>query len=199
MSRSPRPRTRAETKLATRAALIAAALEEMARSGLDVSLDDICARAGLTRGAFYVHFADRDALLIAVMEHVLGDFVALLTAAASHAGGVAKLTALFFAAARARAPAVHGGRGLRFHHLMDACRRSKAIGDAYRKTILDARDRIAGAIAQDDHARDDIPAPAMASLMTVTALGLVAMLELDLPLDLGELERTVTKVFRQRA
>jgi len=39
------------------------------------SLDDICDRAGFTRGAFYVHFADREALLVAVMDHVGESFV----------------------------------------------------------------------------------------------------------------------------
>ena len=42
-----------------------------AKHGLDgPSLDDICAHAGFTRGAFYVHFEDRDDFLVAVMDRV---------------------------------------------------------------------------------------------------------------------------------
>src|SRR5436305_14505388 len=63
MSRRPRkpPRSRAETKQATREALIEAGIDEFARNGLDVGIEAICERAGLTRGAFHFHFADRDA------------------------------------------------------------------------------------------------------------------------------------------
>jgi len=59
-------------KQETREALVQAAIAEFAEKGLDLpSLDAICARAGFTRGAFYVHFRDREELLGAVMERVL--------------------------------------------------------------------------------------------------------------------------------
>ncbi|HVH04632.1 MAG TPA: TetR family transcriptional regulator, partial [Myxococcota bacterium] len=60
-------------KQETREALVQAAIAEFAEKGLDLpSLDAICARAGFTRGAFYVHFRDREELLGAVMERALG-------------------------------------------------------------------------------------------------------------------------------
>src|SRR5690349_19366571 len=71
MSSAKPPRTRAETSAETRDALIKAGIELFAESGLDApSLDAICARAGKTRGAFYVHFADRDAFIAAVMDSI---------------------------------------------------------------------------------------------------------------------------------
>jgi len=192
-SRRP-PRSRVETTRATRIALIEAALEEFATRGLDASLDGICARAGLTRGAFYVHFADREALILAVMEHVLGGFVTLLTTMRAEVGGTERALALFVAAARARAPEVHGGRALRFFHLMDACRRSPQLGAAYRALMHDARDRIAEGIAVDQAAgklRQEPAAPAVADMLTVFALGVVAALELELSVDVAELGATV--------
>ena len=64
--------TRQATKSETRDALIAAGALEFAEKGLDApSLDAICARAGFTRGAFYVHFRDRDDLLVAIVDRVL--------------------------------------------------------------------------------------------------------------------------------
>ena len=46
-------------KKETRSALIRAALKLFHEEGFDgPSLDAICARAGYTRGAFYVHFKD---------------------------------------------------------------------------------------------------------------------------------------------
>ncbi|HEU0036593.1 MAG TPA: TetR/AcrR family transcriptional regulator [Kofleriaceae bacterium] len=199
MAKPRKPRPRAESMQETRAALIAAALEEFSRHGLDASLDGICARAGLTRGAFYVHFADREALIIAVMEHVLGSFVAVLTGVRPEVGGSERAIELFVAAARARSPAVHGGRALRFHHLMDACQRSREVSERYRRLVLDARDRIADGLAIDQQAgriRDDVKPAALADLAAAFALGVVAALELELPLDLARLGKTLSATLR---
>ena len=193
--RRSRPRsTRAETTQATRAALIAAALEEFATHGLDASLDRICARADLTRGAFYVHFADREALIEAVMTDVLGKFVDLLVGVQPAVGGTRRAIELFAAAAAARSPAVHGGRALRFFHLMDACHRSPSLGARYRALMLGARDQIGAGLALDQKAgkvRAKPPAPALAELMLVFALGTVAALELELPVDVARLGHTL--------
>lgn len=44
--------------------------------GVDLpSLDAICARAGFTRGAFYVHFKDREDFFAAVADQAVRDFV----------------------------------------------------------------------------------------------------------------------------
>ena len=183
--RSRVPRSREETKQATHEALITAALEEFADVGLDASLDNICARAKLTRGAFYVHFADREALIVAVMQRVLGGFVSRLTASRA-----ASAIDQFFAAAEASAPEVHGRRALRLFHLLDACHRSKRVGDTYRALLRGGRDQLATAIAADPHACTDIAPAALADFMTVAALGVVAMLELDLGFDLATLRST---------
>ncbi|MCZ7684911.1 MAG: TetR family transcriptional regulator [Sandaracinaceae bacterium] len=64
---------RAEEALKTREALVDAAAELFAEQGLTgPSLDAICAKAGFTRGAFYVHFATRDDLIAAVVEKIHG-------------------------------------------------------------------------------------------------------------------------------
>src|SRR5688572_8533736 len=69
-------RRRRETKQETREALIRAALAAFAEHGFDApSLDAICARAGYTRGAFYVHFRDRSDLMVAVIEHAMTVFM----------------------------------------------------------------------------------------------------------------------------
>jgi AcrR family transcriptional regulator len=53
----------------TRAALVEAAAALIAERGMqDLSLEAVAARAGMSRGAFYGNFADRDALLMAVLE-----------------------------------------------------------------------------------------------------------------------------------
>jgi TetR/AcrR family acrAB operon transcriptional repressor len=61
-------RRTAEDTAATRAALIDAALFTFARDGFDrATLAGIAEAAGVTRGAVYHHFADKDALLTAVL------------------------------------------------------------------------------------------------------------------------------------
>jgi AcrR family transcriptional regulator len=61
-------RRTAEDTAATRAALVDAALFAFARDGIDrATLARIAEAAGVTRGAVYHHFADKDALLAAVL------------------------------------------------------------------------------------------------------------------------------------
>ena len=179
------PKTQAEMKLETRAALIAAGLAEISEHGLEASLDAICARADLTRGAFYVHFADREAFLVAVMNEVLGRFVASLTS--SDVTDLRSAIDAFFAAAAARSPAIHDGGALRFHHVTEACVRSRAIGDTYRGIVHAGRDCLAHLVARDDHTaevRARVSPRALADTLIVAALGVAASVELGLQLDL---------------
>jgi AcrR family transcriptional regulator len=61
-------RRTAEDTAVTRAALVEAALFSFARDGIDrATLAGIAEAAGVTRGAVYHHFADKDALLGAVL------------------------------------------------------------------------------------------------------------------------------------
>src|ERR1700733_5815738 len=153
----------------------------------------ICARAKLTRGSFYVHFADREALLIAVMQHVLGEFVASL-AGARGVGDPAAAIRSFFAVAKTGGPALHPAGALRFHHVIEACRRSRVIREAYLGHVMAGRDLVAMGIARDQHAkraRGDVPAPALADVMVVIALGMAAMLELDIELEIPRLGDTL--------
>ena len=61
-------RRTAEETAATRAALVEAALFTFARDGIDrATLARIAEAAGVTRGAVYHHFPDKDALLAAVL------------------------------------------------------------------------------------------------------------------------------------
>jgi AcrR family transcriptional regulator len=178
-------KTRAEMKGETRAALIAAGLAEISKHGLEASLDAICARADLTRGAFYVHFADREAFLVAVMNEVLGRFVASMTS--SDVTDLRSAIETFFTAAAARSPAIHDGGALRFHHVTEACVRSRAIGDTYRGIVLAGRDRLAHLVARDDktaEVRERVSPRALADTLIVAALGVAASVELGLHLDL---------------
>jgi AcrR family transcriptional regulator len=179
---------RAKTKERTRRRLIGAATSLFAKKGIDrPSLDEICAEAGVTRGAFYVHFDDRDDLLAAVMEDSGARFLEALFGVDLDAQG------LFAAFARAMAtgdyPLTRRG-GMRPHQLLDACARSKTIRKRYTALVEDAVRRLADRLVVDQAAgrlRKDIePVPA-ATLLLMTAIGAHTLVDLDLPLDQASL------------
>lgn len=63
-------RTRAEME-ETRATLLATARSVFSEHGYaDTSMDDLTAQAGLTRGALYHHFGDKQGLLAAVVDQI---------------------------------------------------------------------------------------------------------------------------------
>jgi AcrR family transcriptional regulator len=64
-------------------ALVVRAREVFAERGVDASLEEIARRAGVGIGTLYRHFATRDALVDAVFERRIGDFVAIAEKAAA--------------------------------------------------------------------------------------------------------------------
>jgi AcrR family transcriptional regulator len=63
------PRGITKRRPRTVGALLDAALELFAEKGYGAtSIPDICARAGLTKGAFYSNFANKDALFLALLD-----------------------------------------------------------------------------------------------------------------------------------
>lgn len=67
MATTTQPPARTPRREATRARLMDAATEVFATMGFHAaSIEDICARAGLTRGAFYSNFTNKDDLLLQV-------------------------------------------------------------------------------------------------------------------------------------
>lgn len=63
------PRGITKRRPATVSALLDAAMELFAEQGFGAtSIPDICARAGLTKGAFYSNFPNKDALFLALLD-----------------------------------------------------------------------------------------------------------------------------------
>jgi len=75
-----------------------AALEVFADSGFaGASLELICERAGMTRGAFYYNFASKEELFLAVINREFEDIMAVLPPSTTDAGDttIVELQALF--------------------------------------------------------------------------------------------------------
>lgn len=63
------PKLRPETRVERRLELIGAAWRCAARRGFrDLTVDDVCAEAGVSKGAFYGYFAQKQDLLLALLE-----------------------------------------------------------------------------------------------------------------------------------
>jgi AcrR family transcriptional regulator len=155
-------RRTAEDTAATRAALVDAALFAFAREGIDrATLAGIAEAAGVTRGAVYHHFADKDALLAAVLGETW-DVVAAPVWAALDAPGV-PLAARLEAFALAWLAALHTDR--RFAALMAVSLRATASAGSVREKgagLHAWRERLRTALRSEP---PDGPAPAAAHLL----------------------------------
>lgn len=67
--------------------LVAAAREVFAEQGAEASLEEIARRAGVGIGTLYRHFTTRDALVEAILERRLGEFMALAESSAGEPDG----------------------------------------------------------------------------------------------------------------
>jgi TetR/AcrR family transcriptional regulator, transcriptional repressor for nem operon len=178
-------KTREQTKEQTREALIDAGMALFGQHGLDApSLDAICARAGYTRGAFYVHFKDRDDLIAAVMERV--GVAYLDTVLKSGSGDLLGTMQRYVQTVVDGTYPLTQKNGVRPHQLLQACARSPVIRKRYvalvQDTINRVRDVVRGGQAQN-LVRDDVDAEQVANVLLAAVIGAQAMLELKLVID----------------
>jgi len=196
---------------ATREALILAGLAEFAEHGLDApSLDKICARAGFTRGAFYVHFKDREDFIVAVMEWRIRALLDAIMGVEESDTGIEETVRRFVGTvleliygAGEIAPGVRASPNaalIQLHRLLDAGERSPLVrsrlvslfeGAVRRLADMARRDQASGEI------RADIDAETVASLLVVVALGDFTALETGLILDSEKMGETLLRLLRR--
>jgi AcrR family transcriptional regulator len=181
----------------TRQALILAGLAEFAEHGLDApSLDKICARAGFTRGAFYVHFKDREDFIVAVMEWRLGAFIDEVIGTGDTEMGLEPTVRRFVDAILEMTqgvppgvPVVQGdveGATIQLHRLLEASERSPRIQDRLVEMLEGAVARVTDVAGEEQAihaAREDIDPKVIGTLMVALAIGVVTAIEAGLPLD----------------
>lgn len=181
-ARTRRPRD--VSKQETREALIAAGIDAFREEGLDApSLDSICARAGYTRGAFYVHFKDRDDFLIAVMSTVVEGFMDAIIATGDAALDLQKTIDTFVGAVATKTAPMHGG--VPFHQVLAACARSPRVRERYVEVLREAVGRVANAVVEGQGAgtvRTDVDAKHVAMILIGIVSGVQALIELQYPL-----------------
>lgn len=183
------PASREVAKKETRDALVAAATLELAENGLETaSLDAICARAGYTRGAFYVHFRDRDELVVAVVERLLTGMFDSVIASTEGADDLENTVARYVARMAHDAREVIGRYKWRYHHTLAACARSPVLSKRYASLQREAMARVAAAARTGQRAgtvRRDVPAETLGEILVILTLGVGVMLDLGIPFDLA--------------
>jgi AcrR family transcriptional regulator len=194
---------RESAKRETREALIAAALAEFAEHGLDApSLDAICARAGFTRGAFYVHFRDRDDLMVGVLETALGAFLDAMIASGGEADDLERtvdrfaeaITLLSSGDGAALAVAPGPFAGVQVAQLLEGVRRSSRLREGFVGSLRGAVVRLIEVTKRGQAAnavRRDVDPGQVASLLVASALGVLVAREAGMPLDPPALRRAV--------
>jgi AcrR family transcriptional regulator len=189
------PRSRKATKRETRDALLRAGIEEFGERGFDApSLDAICARAGKTRGAFYVHFRDREDFVVAVVETVLGDFLDAIIATGDRARDLEETVRRFASVVDARlSPGEPPPSGIgstydevQLHRLLEACARSPRLRERFAALLAEAIRRVTEAAREARGAgtlRDDVDVEQLGTLLVAIALGATSAIELGMTLD----------------
>ena len=178
---------REQSKQHTRQALLEAALACFTESGLDApSLDGICERAGCTRGAFYVHFANRDELIAAAMEHRRSAVLAKLLELPIGTVSIPQVLKLFATAVEQETLPVPGG--VRTGELLAACRRSKKILKTQQRLMSETAARLSQLIGADQKSgllRSDIQPAALATLLILLEAGSELCVDLGLRAGIG--------------
>jgi len=201
-----RTRRRSEAKQETREALITAALAEFAEHGLDApSLDAICARAGYTRGAFYVHFRDRADLLVAVVEHAMTVFMDAVIASGGEGHDLERTIDRFADAvagsigagsARART-SLPLPAGVSFARVLEGVTRDPRLKTGFTALLAGATSRLAaitGAGQNADAIRKDVDPTQTGGLLVLVALGIMVALDVGLPFAPDALRDTVLRL-----
>jgi len=199
----PRRRERGSSPDATREALVTAGIELFARDGLDgPSLDAICARAGFTRGAFYVHFADRDDFLVACMDRVGWSFLESIFPARSGPGpgptpeptGLLETVLRFVAALGDGSYPLTPPGNVRPHQLLDACARSERVRERYVALVRASLESVEGLVRTGQTGglvRPDVGPREVATILLSTVVGAQTLLELGLPIDAPRIAATI--------
>lgn len=188
---------REEKKRETRRNIVDAAIRLFVSEGFDApSLDAICAAAGVTRGAYYVHFKDRDELACAAMEQAITDFMTELFRDASESSDPLHFADAFLDAIAEGSYLVGGGSTrIRFHHLLAACAKHPPVREQYLGLLSLVAESI-----REELAKAKVPdANVRAETCIVLMMGLLTNVDLGRPLNVKPFKRFIRTVLLEPA
>jgi TetR/AcrR family transcriptional regulator, transcriptional repressor for nem operon len=191
-------KSREETKKETREALVSAAGRLFVQHGLDApSLDDICAEAGYTRGAFYVHFRDREELVAAVAEKNAARRIETILAEAGKNLELEQTIKMFVTAVESGA--YPGVGAVKLHQYMAAVDRSAAVRRAQHKVIERGTAHLTAAAREAQKAgriRKDIDPEVVADLLLALVGGVEQRIALGAPINVTRGAKALLKLLR---
>ena len=192
-----RPKSREAAKQETRDALLRAGTELYLDATSEPSLDMICAHAGYTRGAFYVHFKDRTEFLFAVIDNLLREFLDAVIAdhgvvtSEVRGGQVSETISRFIEAARVERGTVRFLAQVLYWH--------PEIKGRYAVVLQTALQRVAALIGLEQRAgviRDDVSGGDLGLIVVTAAMGIAGLLDANVTLDLNTLATTAERLLR---
>jgi len=185
-SETEQRRSRAESKEFTRQALMKAGLLELIEHGLDTpSLDAICARAGFTRGAFYVHFKDRDDFLVAVTDWALTGIVDGLIGAEGESD-LGSAVQRFAALLVKRDWPIVGTVPITTYRVFESISRSDKLKQSFTEIFDDATSRIGVLVLSGQEAgrvRRDLAPRQVAALLLAAGIGAKSLEDTGVQVD----------------
>lgn len=193
-------KSRQASKQETRDALIRAGMGLFSEEGVDLpSLDAICARAGFTRGAFYVHFRDRDDFLAAVIDRVLVDFVDTVVAAGQGGNDLSDTIERFLvAAAHGRVPLMHQRR-LILHLMTRGVQRADAMRARFKALLEHALIGLAAAAQKGQSAgtvKSAVEPDLLAAWLVAASLGLTTLLNFGIEIDFERVRQSARELLQ---
>jgi TetR/AcrR family transcriptional repressor of nem operon len=178
MNGKSKPRELAKQE--TREALIRAGMAVFTEEGVDLpSLDAICARAGFTRGAFYVHFKDREAFFAAVADQALQDFVNWVLSTGEAQGGLSGVVDRFLGALQDGQRSLGNPHKLLMQIVARGVQRDDPETQPYRAVIDGAIERLAAVTKQGQEQgaiRRDLEPEQLALLLVSSSVGFIGLL-----------------------
>lgn len=189
--------SRQAAKQASKEALVKSAMELFPEKGLDVSLDELCAHAGYTRGAFYVHFKNRDELTLEVMSRVGEEWLNSIFGDEDDDGDLITLMQRFLGELVGGTYPLTRKGGMRPYQLLDACVRSPAIHARYLAFVQDSIRRLAIYVVNSQHKKHikpNLDAEQLASILIAVVIGTHTLYDLDFPMDLAKTSLTLMQL-----
>ena len=206
MNGKTKPRELAKQE--TREALIRAGMAAFTEQGIDLpSLDAICARAGFTRGAFYVHFKDREDFFAAVAEQALQDFVNWVISTGDAQAGLRGVVDRFLGALQEGKPALGDPHKLLMQIVARGSQQRSSLtklGDpvaageppSYPPLIDSAIERLTHVVAHDQEqgrVRRDLAPEQLGLLLVSSAVGFIVLLAGGYKPDFSEVRALVAR------
>jgi AcrR family transcriptional regulator len=193
-------KSRQAAKLETREALIRAGMSLFSEEGVDVpSLDAICARAGFTRGAFYVHFRNRDDFLAAVIDRVLVVFVDTVVASGQSGHDLSDTIERFLTAASHGKVPLMSQQRLILHLMTRGVQRADKMKARFKALLEDALSRLAAAAEGGQAAnvvKVEVAPDLVAMWLAAAALGMTTLINLGVDVDFDRVRESARVLLR---